>query len=255
MLQKLEQKNNVDAADLYTYLYEENLLRQNNGQKFHFCYVVRLDEKGNPIFSEIGPEFKIIQTDNSKILVNASNETKVYLRDFETLGRPFYFNGYDPTYGGKDSVEGYCGWVLPVYNGNTYSLYDFDTFEPLLINCDIDEDYIWYGADLFWDPLYCFYLEAYDPIYGGHDVQDGGCGLVCRISKDDVYYLVDANDFSLILDSNFINHVYAYTDNDDGITRAVFNYCYQDEWGVDIEYTTRIADDIIPYKSDVLIKK
>lgn len=47
-----------------------------------------------------------------------------------------------------------------------------------------------------YNPLYSFYLEAYNPIYGGHDIQNSGCGFVCQISKDGVCYLVDANDFS-----------------------------------------------------------
>ncbi len=256
MLQQLKQMNVKESNVLVNNLHVENLTFQDNGERFRFNYITDYDGGGmGLIYDEIGPEFRIIYVDGHKLLVKASDETQVCLRDFENLGKPFYFKEYDPVYGGKDSKDGYCGWVLPVYNGDTYSLYDFDTFETLLVDCDIDFEFKAYGDIFYYNPLYSFYLEAYDPIYGGHDIQNGGCGFVCQIFKDDVCYLVDANDFSLILDSNFINQVYSYTDEND-ITQAVFNYQYMDEYGCYIgSFETRMAEEIIPYKSDVLTKK
>lgn len=119
-----------------------------------------------------------------KELVDANNFL-VLLSDYSSIGEPYYLKYYDSSYGGPD-IGGGAGYVQQITKSNGYrELVDANNFKVIL------NDY-----DYFFKP---YYLESYDSKYGGLD--DGpGAGYVLEITKDGKKYIVDANDFTILLD-------------------------------------------------------
>lgn len=150
-------------------------------------------------------KYRIKQTQDGKFLVDANDENKIYLSNFDEISSAFYYKYYDPAFGGTDSTEGYTGYLLTVYDENKQlTLVDLDTFEIKLadfIPYDIDiADFArYYNTTPFLIEDNVYYIDAYDSQNGGIDMENAGSGYALEIYKDGKRVLVDANDLTNVI--------------------------------------------------------
>ncbi|MDE5630394.1 MAG: hypothetical protein K2I70_02225, partial [Bacilli bacterium] len=164
--------------------------------------------------------YRIITKDGINYLVDAADYSNICLYGFEELGKPFYLKSYDKAFGGLDTKGDakYSGYVLPYKDkqGNL-CLVDLDSFEPLLMGVTLSEDR-YATSECFADqshiPLRNYlenrlnYFQFYDASYGGIDEPGEYSGYVVYFNKGEHTYLVDLNDFSKVLVSDFKDDVF-----------------------------------------------
>lgn len=232
------------------------------GEAFQFPYVMGQCENGiHSHYGLTGPLFKQLEIDGIKYLVDANDENKVFVSDYDWLGYPYYLYGYDKTNGGMDPESEFSGWVIPVYKNigredpvvddiygglaprYTFNLYDFETFRPLIIEAVPDYEFVSYGTDCFGTPgpITSRYVRNYDPAQGGKDKGGPGAGYVIDVSKWKTNYLVDVNDFETVIASEYDS----FWPNDNGVAQLFTDG--------KAEYLT--TQNINPTKSDILIRK
>lgn len=231
------------------------------GEAFQFPYVMGQCENSiNSHYALTGPLFKQLEINGVKYLVDANNESKVFVSGYDWLGYPYYLYGYDKANGGIDPESEFSGWVIPVYKNigredpvideiydgfapnYTFNLYDFETFKPLIIEAVPDVDFGSYGTDCFGTPgpIVSRYVRNYDPAQGGKDKGGTGAGYVIDVSKWQTNYLVDVNDFETIIASEYDSFW-----SDDSVVAQLYT-------DGKAEYLT--TQNINPTKSDILIR-
>ncbi|MDE5539174.1 MAG: hypothetical protein K2J20_01660, partial [Bacilli bacterium] len=237
------------------------LEKMDKGEAFQFPYVMGQCENGiGSHYSLIGPLFKQLEIDGIKYLVDANDESKVFVSGYDWLGYPYYLFGYDKENGGMDPESKFSGWVIPTYKyvnieepgvydlypggtpSYTFNLYDFETFKPLIIEAEPDEEFMSYGTDFFGThgPIVSTYVKEYDL----KDKFNSSAGYVIEVEKWNTNYLVDVNDFKTVVASSYSRFDNLY---DEG-----FTITYTSETGETIPLSVK---DINPIKSDILIRE
>lgn len=205
-----------------------------------------LDENNNLVYQDFGPKFFEKNIDGLKYLINADTN-QVCLSGYSNLGRLCCLKSLQPENGGTDSALGYSGYVLlAIYNvdgKNLFSLYDFDDFTPLLEMCDLSASYS-FSHDIFYE----FYIAPYDPKYRGNDDENAYAGYCFEVKKDDICYLVDANDFNKIVLSGDYTLYDINVSSTGNATISYYNYSTHK----DVLIT---SEDLVPYNSHILQKR
>ena len=143
----------------------------------------------------MGEYFGELNKDGVGYLVNASDYTDIKisgdgLASINEHSEVAYCPYYDPKNNGKDSTEGYPGYILCVSNtpsveDKTKTIYDFDTFEVLISDCTLrDNSLAWHMTDRE------IYIEPYLKENGYEG--EYNCTI---IKKDGINYLVDYSSF------------------------------------------------------------
>lgn len=250
------------CSDINSPLIAGELEKMAKGEVFHFPYVTGQCKMAfHSHYDLTKPLFKQLEIDGIKYLVDANDENKVFVSDYDWLGYPYYLYGYDKANGGMDPESEFSGWVIPVYKNigredpviddiydglaprYTFNLYDFETFRPLIIEAVPDYEFVSYGTDCFGTPgpITSRYVRNYDPAQGGKDKGGPGAGYVIDVSKWKTNYLVDVNDFETVIASEY-GSFWSY---DNGVARLF----------TDGKAKCLTTQNINPTKSDILIRR
>ena len=186
--------NNLSSDGAVQLFYENGVLKVDSiGQ---LCYLKYYDEhNGGPDTGDNAGYVQELIKDGKKYLVDANDFSKVLLSDYEKINKPYHLKYYDAYFGGPDeSKTANCdgGYVQEIIKDGKKYLIDANFSKVLLSDYEkINKPY---------------HLKYYDANFGGPDESksanyDGG--YVQEIIKDEKKYLVDANDFTIILASDY----------------------------------------------------
>lgn len=196
---------------------------------------------------KMGEYFVELRKNGVGYLVKATDYTDVLisglgLERINELSTLVYCSYYDPQNGGKDSTEGYPGYIIGIRNKNSIddkevTIYDFDTFEVLVRDCILDE------SSLAWQWGDRRNLIHIAPFQTENGLQ--GEYYCTIIKKEGVNYLVDYSTFKVLAED--------VEDFD----------CEFDEVGVRIitiehsngKKTVYLNDTLQPIETDVLTRK
>ena len=192
--------NDLSSDGAVQLFYENGVLKVDSiGQPYYLQYYD--DYYGGP--DDNGERDGYVQEivkNGKKYLVDANDFSKVLLSDYESLGEPRYLKYYDHENGGPDENNYSCnhngdGYVQEIVKNGKKYLVDANDFSKVLLS-----DYESLG-----EPKY---LKYYDCENGGTDKNNFRCnhngdGYVQEIIKNGKKYLVDANNFSLVLASDY----------------------------------------------------
>ena len=190
-----ENSNSDNLNDLSTdaaihLFYENGVLKVDSIEEpYYLKYYSKTN--GGPDAGEAGRGYvQEIVKNGKKYLVDANDFSKVLLSDYDKIGTPYYLKYYSKTNGGPDAGEAGRGYVQEIVKNGKKYLVDANDFSKVLLS-----DYDKIGTP--------YYLKYYSKTNGGPDAGEAGRGYVQEIVKNGKAYLVDANDFSIVLASDY----------------------------------------------------